>query len=531
MYELPLKEASEITIFDVGLTVAFGLLHLLLYLFYPRERANLFFCLFAISAAVRVVTADVLDVSRLSDQTSFVISYIALWSIGAAIFSFIAFLYAAFETPTPIYFWIILATWTLGVAARLFYFQNPTYLLPLLSLLIIAFVAVESLRVVGRALLMKHNGAWIVGLGVLLLIVSPLQNGLVILTGRSVPQFWNILFTQISLCGIIIANSVFLARNFARTNKNLEAQLIQVKDLSARELEHERTAAELRLQNEQERARLALVEQELALAANIQQGLFPENIPNIEGYDIAAFNRPARVCGGDYYDMLAIDDPDVGTNRNSTYLLCVADVAGKGLPAALLMSNMQATLRALAGRAASLGELAAQTNELLHATSPANKFVTAILVEINPATSTASYVNAGHNECFLLRRGQDKMEVLKSTGLPLGMFAGMSYEENSFQLEAGDLLALFSDGVPEAQSKNEQEWGEANLHDCLDKTKDDSAQNIIDQIIGEIDRFADGVPQHDDITLLILKSADVSVGNSVVSLTPQSDNSFNPTAQ
>ncbi|HEX8141292.1 MAG TPA: SpoIIE family protein phosphatase [Pyrinomonadaceae bacterium] len=507
MNELPLKEAAEITIFDVGLTVAFGVLHLLLYLFYPRQRANLFFSLFAMSAAVRVVTADVLDISRFPDQTALILNYIALWSIGAAVFSFVAFLYAAFKERIPIHFWIVLSIWTLGVITRLFYSQRPTLLLQFISLLIIAFIAVESLRVVGRALLLKRDGAWIVGLGVLLLIVSPLQNGLVILTGRSVPHFWNVLFTQISLCGIIIANSVFLARSFAQTNKNLEEQLFHVKDLSARELEHERTAAELRLQNEQERARLALVEQELALAANIQQALFPEKIPHIEGFDIAAFNRPARVCGGDYYDILAINEPDVGTSRNSTYLLCVADVAGKGLPAALLMSNMQATLRALAGGAASLRELAARTNDLLHATSPANKFVTAILVEINPATSTASYVNAGHNECFVLRRGQGTMEALKSTGLPLGMFAGMSYEENSFQLEAGDLLALFSDGVPEAQSKNEQEWGEANLHEYLARAKDGSAQSIINQIICEIDRFADGVAQHDDITLLILKSA------------------------
>jgi serine phosphatase RsbU (regulator of sigma subunit) len=505
MNALPLKEAAEVTIFDVGLTVAFGLLHLLLYLFYPRQRANLFFSLFAISAAVRVVTADVLDASRLSAQTAFVTSYIALWSIGAAVFSFVAFLYAAFEERIPVHFWIVLAVWILGVITRLFYSQNPTLLLQFISLLIIAFVAVESLRMVGRALLLKRNGAWIVGLGVLLLIVSPLQNGLVILTGRSLPHFWNVLCTQISLCGIIIANSVFLARNFARTNQNLEEQLVQVKELSARELEHERTAAELRLQNEQERARLALVEQEIALAANIQQALFPEKIPIIEGYDIAAFNRPARVCGGDYYDILAIDDAVGGTGRNNSYLFCVADVAGKGLPAALLMSNMQATLRALAGRARSLSELAAQTNELLHATSPANKFVTAILVEINPATNTASYVNAGHNECFWLRRGQNKIEVLKSTGLPLGMFAGMSYEENSFQLEAGDLLALFSDGVPEAQSKTEQEWGEKSLREYLDKEKDGTARNIIEQIIVEIDRFADGTSQHDDITLLVLK--------------------------
>jgi sigma-B regulation protein RsbU (phosphoserine phosphatase) len=116
------------------------------------------------------------------------------------------------------------------------------------------------------------------------------------------------------------------------------------------------------------------MEQELALAASIQQGLFPEFLPRIEGYDIAARNRPALQCGGDYYDVLPIER--INDAGEKSYLLCVADVAGKGLPASLLMSNMQATLRALLGRIPTLAELAALTNRLLYATTPSNKFVT-----------------------------------------------------------------------------------------------------------------------------------------------------------
>lgn len=503
MNEFPLKEAAGIALFDVGLTAAFGLLHLLLYIFYPRLRANLFFGLFALCAAARVMTADVLDVSRLPVGTAFAANYFALAVIGAGTFFFVAFLYSAFAERAPVYFWIVLIAWTLGVIALSFLSQNSTLLSQFLSLTIIVFVVIESLRVVGRALLQRKDGARIVGLGVLLLLVAPLEDGFVILTGRGVSAFWDVLSSQITLVGIIVANSVFLARNFARTNRNLEEQIVQVKELSTRELEHERTAAELRLQNEQERARRALVEQELELAASIQQALFPETIPNVEGFDIAAFNRPARVCGGDYYDVLETNK--IETDQNPSYLFCVADVAGKGLPAALLMSSVQATFRALAGRAATLAELAAETNELLHAASPSDKFVTAILIELNPATSRAKYVNAGHNECFLLRGASDEIEILKSTGLPLGMFPGMSYEENEIQLKPGDLLALFSDGVPEANSANGEEWGEANLRAILDRAKADSAESVVNRIVGEIDRFADGAAQHDDITLLVLK--------------------------
>ncbi|MGH9902411.1 MAG: PP2C family protein-serine/threonine phosphatase, partial [Pyrinomonadaceae bacterium] len=248
-----------------------------------------------------------------------------------------------------------------------------------------------------------------------------------------------------------------------------------------------------------------VIEQELALAANIQEGLFPERMPVIEGYDVAARTRPARQCGGDYYDALAIDNAvgQAGAEKRP-YLFCVADVSGKGLPASLLMSNMQATLRALLGRTPSLVELAAHTNELLYATSPSNKFVTAILIEIDPAEGTGRFVNAGHNDCILMRGGGE-VELLKSTGLPLGMLSGMPYEEKSFQMRPGDLLALYSDGVPEAYDEAENEWGEERLTDCLRAACDREANGVVARVFEEIDLFAGQAPQHDDITLLVLK--------------------------
>lgn len=251
------------------------------------------------------------------------------------------------------------------------------------------------------------------------------------------------------------------------------------------------------------------IEQELALAASIQEGLFPDRMPTIAGYEVAARSRPARQCGGDYYDALAVEMANGAAVAGSErpYLLCVADVSGKGLPASLLMSNMQATLRALLGRLPSLVELAGRTNELLHATSPSNKFVTAILVEIDPATGAGRYVNAGHNDCFLLRRDGETVEMLKSTGLPLGMLPGLPYEEKSFQFEPGDLLALYSDGVSEAYDEEENEWGEDRLLQCLRSVSDEAAPRVVAKVFEEIDLFAGAAPQHDDITLLICKRA------------------------
>ena len=245
------------------------------------------------------------------------------------------------------------------------------------------------------------------------------------------------------------------------------------------------------------------VEQELALAATIQQNLFPAALPRIAGHDIAARNRPARQCGGDYYDALPVPD-------HPTQLICVADVSGKGLPASLLMSNMQATLRALLGRLPSLTALSSHTNELLYATTPSNKYVTAILLEIDPATGACRYVSAGHQDCLLLR-ANGEAEWLKSTGTPLGMMPPdivelmQPYEERSFELQAGDMIALFSDGVTEAQDVEENEYGEARIADFLRPLMNEPAETIVHQVFEELDRYAGSAPQYDDITLFIIK--------------------------
>jgi len=248
------------------------------------------------------------------------------------------------------------------------------------------------------------------------------------------------------------------------------------------------------------------MEQELALAATIQQNLFPAVLPKLAGFDLAARNRPARSCGGDYYDALGFNTPE-GT---CCHLICVADVSGKGLPASLLMSNMQATMRALLGRIPSLTDLATHTNALLYATTPSNKYVTAILVELDPATGKGRYVSAGHQDCLLLR-ANGEAEWLTSTGTPLGLMEPdiielMSpYEERYFEMQPGDLMALFSDGVTEAQDEDENEYGEARVADFLRPIALEPATDIVEKVFTEIDRFAGSAPQYDDITLFVIK--------------------------
>lgn len=241
------------------------------------------------------------------------------------------------------------------------------------------------------------------------------------------------------------------------------------------------------------------MEQELLLAAGIQQRLFPTNLPKLTNCELAARNRPALQCGGDYYDVIAIDN---GVQLG--YLLCVADVSGKGLPASLLMSNTQAALQVMLGYVPSMVTLSARINDQLYLNTPSYNYVTGILVQFDPETGQGCYVNGGHVGGCLLR-ASGEVEWMTPTGRPFGLLPRQTFEEVAFQLHSGDILALYSDGVTEAQDINENDFTEPRYADFLRTIRDESAADIVAKSFAEIDRFAGEAPQHDDITLMILK--------------------------
>jgi serine phosphatase RsbU (regulator of sigma subunit) len=243
----------------------------------------------------------------------------------------------------------------------------------------------------------------------------------------------------------------------------------------------------------------AKLESEMTLAARIQADLFPAGLPQVDGYEFAARNRPARRCGGDYYDALTI----AGPADDSRLLLCVADVSGKGLPASLLMSNMQATLRALLGRTASLPALAEHASDLLYGATSPEKYVTAALAELVPATGAVHFVGAGHLDNVIVRT-DGTIVPLASTGAPLGLLPpGLPYGETDHMLHAGDALVLFSDGITDAQDALDEEFGESRLLDVLRSAAGEPPDAVIGRVFDAIDAFAGGAPQFDDMTILV----------------------------
>jgi len=245
----------------------------------------------------------------------------------------------------------------------------------------------------------------------------------------------------------------------------------------------------------------AKLEREFELAATIQADLFPATLPALDGYDLAARNRPARQCGGDYYDAL----PIAAVAESTRVLLCVADVSGKGMPAALLMSHMQATLRALVGRTESLPLLASQASDLLYASTAPNRYVTAAFLDLEPASGRSRFVSAGHVD-GLVAGADGSMMRLTSTGAPLGLLPpGLPYDETPFTIEPGDCVLLYSDGVVDAQNAAGEEFGDERLLAHVRASFDQPAAVIVERVIAEIDRFAGDTPQFDDITMLALR--------------------------
>jgi sigma-B regulation protein RsbU (phosphoserine phosphatase) len=246
-------------------------------------------------------------------------------------------------------------------------------------------------------------------------------------------------------------------------------------------------------------ARRELLRREVAIAREVQQRLFPQRFPAVPGITYTGACRPASEVGGDYYDFLELEDGRFG--------FAIGDVSGKGIPAALLMASLQASLRgqAISGPK-SLAELMANVNRLLYDASPRSHFATLFYGSYHPATRCLSYVNAGHNAPMLVRRNGQGPEVIRldGHGLGAGLTRAAHYTECSRQLQPGDMLVAFTDGISEAMDAAGLEWGEDGLAAVLPAFTGQSVHQILDSVLQAAQAHASGAPQHDDMTLVVL---------------------------
>jgi serine phosphatase RsbU (regulator of sigma subunit) len=246
-----------------------------------------------------------------------------------------------------------------------------------------------------------------------------------------------------------------------------------------------------------------VMKRDLQIAREIQTWLLPGVPPQIPGLAIAYATRPANTVAGDYYDVF----PRPGrTNEENRVVLAVADVAGKSIPAAMLMATFQASLKTLSTAHVAFVELACNMNRYACGNSQGGlRFTTAFLAEYDLVNRTVHYINAGHNNP-ILRRASGQIERLDVGGLPFGILPDAQYESATVTLAPGDWLIIFTDGLVEAENAHQDEYGEARLLSAIEAGKATEPGEMLKRLMAEVDLFVGNTPQHDDVTCLLLKS-------------------------
>ncbi len=290
-----------------------------------------------------------------------------------------------------------------------------------------------------------------------------------------------------------------LAELRARVHNILEVRLLhraaknysKALEETVRELEASREVIRLKTLEEQERR-----EQELALAQETQESLLPRFLPQFENFHIRAFNSPTRYVGGDFYDFLQLDSGE--------WVGVLADVSGKGMPAALLSSMVLGALSMEFHSRTQPQEVMNRVNRLLCEKSLSSQFVTLFLFVLNP-DGTGQFISAGHNPAYLFRSATGKIEALVSDACVLGMFDPECYPSRPLRLDKGDILVVYSDGLTDAQNRHEEMFGEERLLGIIQQEAPAGSHTLEQKLLEALDGFTEGLPLTDDITFVVVE--------------------------
>jgi sigma-B regulation protein RsbU (phosphoserine phosphatase) len=298
-----------------------------------------------------------------------------------------------------------------------------------------------------------------------LILVRPYPEAVMAVEGVSIPM--------------ILSNSLgMLIFAFIITNLIRERETAEERDKYFAELERKRY--------------------ELKIAHDIQQSFLPDAIPLLRGFELAATNLPAKEVGGDFYDFIPISEDKIG--------LTIADVSGKGVPAALFMALSRTILRANATRSIRVTEVIHDANRLITADAKSGMFVTLFYAVLDLKERTLTYVNAGHNPPVEFNGKTGDLILLKAKGIALGALEDIELEEREIILESGDMVVFYTDGVTEAIDSKDNQFGEERLFKLIKENHDLSANDVIEKIKSEVLSFCGDEPQFDDITLMALKA-------------------------
>ncbi len=238
------------------------------------------------------------------------------------------------------------------------------------------------------------------------------------------------------------------------------------------------------------------VQEDMSMASQIQQNLLPKKIPEIQGYEAGGISIPAKNVGGDYYDFIITQSGNIA--------FCLGDVSGKGTAAALLMANLQATLRGQTLSCTCARDCLDRANKLLYQSTDSEKYATLFYGILDPIKHQLAFTNAGHNYPFFISK-DGEIERLKTIGIPLGFLEDFEFSEHTVPFNVGDVLVLFSDGISEAMNQHEEEFEEEKILQVVQESMDQSPHQMIENLLSSVREHAGDEEQSDDMTLLVIK--------------------------
>lgn len=484
------RYASSLQIMVAAVPLTFALLHLALFLFYPRLHANAYFALFALGFALLYFCGA--QYSFINDPRH------ALWLNRLqdlfGLFTIVAglrFAYALFCEKLPGQFWLFL----LGAVAFVLWFWSRSFRDHTFMWVFVLLGLLEMLRVNIFAMRQKKEGAWIIGIGFGLFLTAGAWTMLNNLGLIKLPSSGLIIMTGF-FC-LLASMSLYLSRSFAQTNKTLERKLVEVQELSEKTLAQERQAKALEMQRALLEAENARKTKELEEARQLQLSMLPQTVPQLPNLDIAVYMKTATEVGGDYYDFHLNDD--------GTLTIAIGDATGHGTKAGTVVTATKSLFQVLAQDGES-PEIFKKFTHTLKSMNLGRMYMAMTLIKFKD--NKIKIAAAGMPPALVYRAATKNVAEINIKAMPLGSFSGFPYKQEELELSAGDTVVLMSDGLPEMFNPDGEIMDYPAAKDVFAEVATRTPHEIIAHLAKAGESWANGRPQEDAVTFVVLQVKD-----------------------
>ncbi|MCW9064699.1 MAG: SpoIIE family protein phosphatase, partial [Ignavibacteriaceae bacterium] len=479
------KANVAVNILISGIFLALSLLYFALFIFYSDKKENIYYALFNFCIAILFAVSQ-LERAVKSDLGLIVFyNILSSASLTLVFIFYLGFLYSIFYTKIPKLFYIITAIALAFIISDVLGFKGD--LPDRIQLGFIALTTLIGLFIIIQAIRKKKEHAWIIGTGVILFVIFVMTLFVVGLLGQNISSVVGIILFFIGLVSLPMTMSIYLARSIATTNKNLQKQIIAVKELSQKELEQKLRAQKAEAENERK-------SKELEEARQLQLSMLPKELPNLPHLDIAVYMKTATEVGGDYYDF------HVG--MDGTLTVVIGDATGHGLKA----GTMVTTAKSLFSSHAHDDDIIKTFHEFTRVIKNMRMHLMSMCLSIIKINGDNLKISAaGMPPALLYRKVENRVEELVIKGMPLGAFTDFPYKLHETKLQKGDTLFLLSDGLPELFDKEKNMFGYENVTKEFSKVADRSPEEIIQHMNKtESDWIGNSEPD-DDVTFVVIK--------------------------